>query len=60
MTPNLEPVMTYQQIADHLGVCQSRAMHIVQGAIKSARREFELRGIQADWLTDKPEDRGYE
>lgn len=52
--------MTYQEIADEFGVCPTQAMKWVKSAIKSAKREFEKRGIPADWLTDHTDDRGYE
>jgi len=45
---NLEPVMTYQQIADEFGVCQTQAMKWVNSAIESAKCEFEKRGVPAD------------
>lgn len=55
-----EPQMTYQQIADEFGICQTQAMKWVRSAVRSARREFELRGVQADWLTEHADDRSYE
>lgn len=55
-----EPQMTYQQIADEFGICQTQAMKWVNSAIESAKCEFEKRGVPADWLTEHADDRSYE
>ena len=60
MGMNFEPVMTYQQIGDAIGVCPTQAMKEVRKAIRSARIKFEELGYTPEWLVEHSEDRGYE
>lgn len=57
---DMEPVMTYQQIGDALGICQSQAMKEVRKATRKAKVKFEELGYTAEWLVEHTEDRSYE